>query len=85
MCDYALCLDATTSNVELTVFRRGELGIVEVGWTTIAQDEAGFTPGSVLPETGTLQFPPQQNTTVLILTVSGFVKVTGLFYLHIVL
>lgn len=66
----SLCLDASTSNVELTVFRRGELGNVEVAWTTTALNVAGFTPGSILPVTGTLQFPPQQNTAVLTLTVS---------------
>ena len=65
------CVGATTSNVELTVFRRGELGNVEVGWTTLTSTIPGFTPGSILPVIGTLQFPSQQSNTTLTLTVGS--------------
>lgn len=61
---------AEVSNVELTVFRRGGLGDVVVSWSTGTSTAAGFAPGSLLPASGSLQFPPQQNTTTLTLTVS---------------
>lgn len=71
MCYALWYVGVTTSNVELTVFRRGELGNVEVGWTTVTSTAPGFTPGSVLPVIGTLQFPSQQNNTTLTLTVGS--------------
>lgn len=55
----------------LTVFRRGQLGSAEVSYTTGTSTTAGFVPGSLLPVTGTLVFPAQQNTTTLTLTVSA--------------
>lgn len=56
----------TVSNVMLTVFRRGMLGSVVVSWTT----NTSTLSGSLLPVTGALQFPPQQDTTTITLTVS---------------
>lgn len=67
---FSLSIVATVNNVELTVFRRGVLGDVVVSWTTGTSTATGFAPGSLLPMAGTLEFPPQQNTTTLILTVS---------------
>lgn len=54
----------------MTVFREGELGNAEVSWVTGTSTTARFVPGSLLPATGTLQFPAEQNTTTLTLTVS---------------
>ena len=68
--------------MELTVFRRGELGSVEVSWITGTSTAPGFVPGSLLPRDGIVQFPPQQNTTTIILTVS--IHSLGIAYVHVI-
>ena len=65
---------STVNNVVLTVFQQGQLGNAEVSWTTGTSTGVGFVPGSLLPMTGTLNFPAQQNTTTLTLTVSIHTK-----------
>ena len=73
LCDVPVSLGSAVNNVEVMVFRRGELGSVQVTWTTGTSTAAGFVPGSFLPATGILQFPMQQNITLLTLTVSTYV------------
>ena len=63
-------LASSENNVMLTVFRHGELGNVDVSWTTTASTVPGFAPGSLVPVAGTLQFSSGENTTTFSLTVS---------------
>lgn len=67
---YCESLLSADNMVELAVFRHGELGQAEITWSTGTSSNPAFIPGSIVPASGTLPFPGEQNMTTFTLTVS---------------
>jgi len=60
----------TTNNVQLTINRFGQVGVIQVVWTTGSNQFAGVENGSIVPITGRLEMQPTDSTASFSLTVT---------------
>lgn len=59
----------TTNNVQLTINRFGQVGVIQVVWMTGSNQYAGVENGSIVPVTGSIEMQPTDSTVSFSLTV----------------
>ena len=67
---HCLYIAVSMNNVQLTVNRFGQVGIISVLWQAGTNQLAGVENGSIIPATGSIEMQPTDLTETIILTVS---------------